>query len=259
MAVPRTSGSPPARRAVVTGAASMIGRACVQAFVRDGADVLCVDHRSDELSAADLPSSHRLCVEPWSDAGAADVHDWCKREWDGVDVLVSCAGVIDAHGATDVQREEWEAIVTHNLTGPVFLAKALHPLMSRGSDCSIVFIGSIDGLHGNPRFPAFSASNAGLVIATHMLASAWADRARVNCVATGLIPHQATSKPEDLLVGVTALIEATPLGRPPAATEVASVVSFLSSSEASYVTGAVLPVDGGRLGMTPGTHVPRGA
>lgn len=120
-------------------------------------------------------------------------------------------------------------------------------LKSSGSS-AVVHIGSVDGFLGNAAVPSYSASKGGLIPLTHIMADEFAPYGiGVNCVARaatagGPVPHDAE------------LVAATPLGRIAEPAEVASAVRFLASAEASYITGTVLTVDGGRTAITPGTR-----
>jgi NAD(P)-dependent dehydrogenase (short-subunit alcohol dehydrogenase family) len=129
-------------------------------------------------------------------------------------------------------------------------------LLARSSHASIVYLGSIDGLLGNPVVYAYSMGKGALTILTHVMAARLgADGIRVNCVAaSGLVQTGSGVPPLERDLGGTDLLRRlTPLGRTPAPEELAAVMAFFASDDASYVSGTVLPVDGGRLAATPGT------
>ena len=155
---------------------------------------------------------------------------------------------------------DWETVIRVNLLGPVVYTKALLPLLRRSDSGAIVYLGSIDGLLGNPAFPAYSASKGGLVPLTHVMAHDCAP-VRVNCIAAGAIAQVGPDDPQrpglgDLFSPSSPVLEQTPLARYARPEDVASVALFLVSDDAAYVTGAVLPVDGGRTAFTPGTSRP---
>jgi NAD(P)-dependent dehydrogenase (short-subunit alcohol dehydrogenase family) len=230
--LPRLDG----RRAVVVGSSSDIGRACVARLASEGADVL--DRHADPASEDDARSVAQACG-------------------DGLDILVYSAAAMDFWDEGEDTLADWERVVRVNLLGPVAYTKALLPLLRRSKAGAVVYLGSIDGIFGNPRFPAYSASKGGLVPLTHVMAHTCAP-VRVNCVATGAISQTGPGDLQppwlsDLFTESSPVLEQTPLARYARPEDVASVVAFLVCDDAAYVTGAVLPVDGGRTAFTPGT------
>jgi NAD(P)-dependent dehydrogenase (short-subunit alcohol dehydrogenase family) len=228
------------RKAVVVGTASAVGRACADALAANGAEVL-PEHAEDVAS----------------ETAARTVAETCEAQWGKLDVLVYCAAAMDFWEDGQDTVADWEAVVRVNLLGPVAYTKALLPLLRRSDAGAIVYLGSIDGLLGNPRFPAYSASKGGLVPLTHVMAHDCAP-IRVNCVAAAAISQVGPGDLQppwlgELFSASSSVLEQTPLGRYARPEDVASVVLFLASDDAAYVTGAVLPVDGGRTAFTPGT------
>jgi len=192
-----------------------------------------------------------------SETAARTVAEACEAQWGKLDVLVYCAAAMDFWEEGQDTVADWEAVVRVNLLGPVAYTKALLPLLRRSDAGAIVYLGSIDGLLGNPRFPAYSASKGGLVPLTHVMAHDCAP-IRVNCVAAAAISQVGLGDLQppwlgELFSESSSVLEQTPLGRYARPEDVASVVLFLASDDAAYVTGAVLPVDGGRTAFTPGT------
>jgi NAD(P)-dependent dehydrogenase (short-subunit alcohol dehydrogenase family) len=151
----------------------------------------------------------------------------------------------------------WREVIEVNVLGPYVYTLAFEELLRRSPAGSIVYLGSVDGLRGNPHVPAYSASKGALVPLTHTMSQRLgSDGVRVNCVAAaGLLQTAIRNGPPRRDLGDPDLAtRLTPLQRMPAAEEIASVVLFLASSDASYVSGAVVPVDGGRIAATPGTY-----
>lgn len=250
------------RTAVVVGVGSTIGRECALTFAREGAKVLAVD--PDEAVAAEVSdaitatggSSRSVAADFTSDESAARVAQVCEELWQRVDALVNCSAAMDWWNVEDDTVSNWEEIIRTNLLSPVVYTKWLRPLLKRSGSGSIVYLSSIDGIHGNPNLPAFSASKGALIPLTHAMAYVCAaDGIRVNCIASAAIVQTGTGarqsnrqhSDEELLLRLT------PMGRRATPADVAGVALFFVSRDSAYVTGVVLPVDGGRIAITPGT------
>jgi NAD(P)-dependent dehydrogenase (short-subunit alcohol dehydrogenase family) len=178
------------------------------------------------------------------------------RRSNAVHALVNCQMHAEMANVDDLTLEVWERSLRINLTAPLFATKAFLPLLRAAGDAAVVHLGSVDGSMGNPRLVAYSAAKGGLVPLTHVMAhQLGADGIRVNCVARALVAAPPPDPPlPPHVVAYTAGIEAqTPLQRSATLAEIGSVVAFLCSPAAGYVTGTVLRVDGGRCTITPGT------
>jgi len=245
------------KTAIVVGVSSVIGRACAHRLHREGASLILVDPDEDAIAEIAGALGDRVRSAPGAHASerdAASVAAYCARNAASIDALIYCGSSMETWPEADDDFEKMGRIIAENLLGPAMYTLALLPFL-KAAQGAIVYLGSIDGIRGNPHVPAYSMGKGGLVPLTHSMAQRFgADGIRVNCVATAAIVQTPPSAgPLNRITGDDALlIRLTPLGRRPKPEEIASVMVFLASDDASYVTGAVLPVDGGRLAGTPG-------
>ena len=209
---------------LVTGGTTGIGLAIAQAFLEAGARVFAPG--PFELDVTDDPQV----------AGFVE-------NLTGLDALINCAGIIR-------RDEEFEVptflhVLDVNLTGTMRMCSAARALLSE-SNGSIVNLASMLSFFGGARVPAYSASKGGVAQLTKSLAAAWAaDGIRVNAVAPGWIATQFTEALQNDSQRSGQIIARTPMGRWGRAEEIANVVLFLCSPAASFITGAIIPVDGG--------------
>ena len=240
------------RVAIVTGAGSGIGRAVAIALGERGDTVVCAD--LDEASAAETTSA----VGASSTAIQLDVTDApsCDEVIGGVvadhgrlDVLVTCAGIERGGPAEDLSDDAWRQVIDVNLSGTFWCARAAGRAMIAGGDGGqIVLIGSINSRIALAGQAAYCASKGGVAMLGAALAVDWAGYGiTVNTVGPGVVdtPMSTASLADPDRRAM--LMGRTPLGRPAAPGEIASVVAFLTSPQASYVTGAYIPADGGWL------------
>jgi NAD(P)-dependent dehydrogenase (short-subunit alcohol dehydrogenase family) len=247
------------RRAVVVGVGSTIGRACAQRLAADGAVVLVVDPDAGITAevAAEIGSAALAHTADLTTAAAAEsTAQRCRQLWDAIDILLVCGSAMEVWPEDQDTIESLLDVVAINIAAPMAYTLALRPLLAEAPAASVVYLGSIDGIRGNPHVPGYSLGKGALLTLTHTMATRLgADGIRVNCIAAaGIVQTGSGVRPLDRVTGVSELVlRLTPLGRMPAPEEVASVAAFFASDDASYVSGTVLPVDGGRIASTPGT------
>ena len=216
--------------ALITGAAGGIGGGLLLAFRRAGYDTIGVDCvPSDGVEAVDV-----------TDAAAVAA---CASKIDALTVLVNAAGVLRLHSEYD--PAEFARVVDINLTGTMRMAVACRPALARARG-SIVNIASMHAIFGAPLSPAYAASKAGIVQLTKSLAVAWADDGiRVNAIAPGWIETPMTVPARSDAARNRAILDRTPLRRWGTPDDIAGPALFLAGDGARFITGAVLPVDGG--------------
>jgi NAD(P)-dependent dehydrogenase (short-subunit alcohol dehydrogenase family) len=238
--------------AIVTGASSGLGVAFAQGLAQAGADVAICARRADRLQETrqGIEAVGRRCVAIEADVSrvedCARVVERTVSELGRVDVLVNNAGIGTAVPATREAPEEFRKVIDVNLMGSYWMAQACARAMTQGG--SIVNIGSVLGLTtaGLPQ-AAYASSKAAIIGLTRDLAQQWTGRKgiRVNALAPGFFPSEMTDQYPDGYM--EQMMWRVPAGRVGRSEELVAALVFLASDASSYVTGVVLPVDGGLL------------
>ena len=237
--------------AIVTGAGSGIGAATARALAARGDKVVCADVRLDaaQQTAEGLADAIAFEVDVTSGAACERMVEAAVERYGDVNTVVTCAG-IEKHGAgQDFAEEDFDRIIDVNLKGTWLAARsAVRAMIKAGHGGTVVMIGSINSIVGNPGASAYCASKGGVLMLGRTLALDWAPYGiRVNVVGPGVVntPMSARSlaDPEKR----AKMMEKTPLGRPAPPEEIASVIAFLTSDGSAFMTGAYVPVDGGTL------------
>jgi 3-oxoacyl-[acyl-carrier protein] reductase len=237
------------RVVLVTGGSRGIGAACAEWFVANG-DRVAVTYRSDPAPKPPAGADDRFLAVRCDVTVAEQVEDAYRaveERWGPVEVLVANAGITRDTLVVRMSEDAWHDVIETNLTGAFRVAKRAVARMLRLHQGRIVFVSSVGAFVGLPGQANYAASKAGLVGMARALAREVASRhITVNVVAPGVVETDMT----DALgpTRVAELASMVPAGRVGSPADVAGVVGFLASDAAAYVTGAVVPVDGG-LGM----------
>lgn len=225
------------RIAVVTGGGTGIGRAIAELFASDGLRVVCLGMDADE----DLPATLEFRSGDVTDVAA--MRD-ATADLDAVAVLVNAAGII-LHERKEFTPEGFRKVVDVNLNGSQSMISVLEERLI-AARAAVVNVASMWSYFGSPSNPAYTASKAGVLGLTRAYAAAWAPRGvRVNAVAPGWIRTRLSSGALDNPERSAAIMARLPMQRWGTPGDVARVTRFLCSDDAAYVTGVILPVDGG--------------
>ncbi|HWT31778.1 MAG TPA: SDR family oxidoreductase [Propylenella sp.] len=232
-----------AQRAVVTGGTRGIGEAIARALARAGYDVIAGGVGAEEVAAfVPDPRIRAVRLDVTDQRSVTALIEECPR----LDALVNCAGIILRQGA-EFEPQNFARVLDVNLTGTMRMCVAAKAKLA-ASGGAIVNTASMFSFFGAPHVPAYAASKGGVVQLTKSLAAAWAtDGIRVNAIAPGWITTELTRPAVDDPARSSQIIGRTPMGRWGEPDDVAGAALFLLSDAARFITGVVLPVDGGYL------------
>ncbi|MBN2620106.1 3-oxoacyl-[acyl-carrier-protein] reductase [candidate division WOR-3 bacterium] len=235
--------------ALITGGASGIGAGIARRFIKEGAVVILgdVDAQAGQATAQDL-GDHALfsTLDISNEDNVNAVVKGVFNEHGKIDILINNAGITNDRLLLRMTKEDWQRVIDINLTGTFLVTRAVMKYMIKQRYGRITNIASIVGLIGNPGQANYSASKAGIIGFTKACAKELAGRSiTVNAIAPGFIDTRMTDALSDEIK--EQYKQAIPVKRFGTVDDVASLAAYLSSQEASYITGQIICVDGGMV------------
>lgn len=239
------------RVCIVTGGAQGIGEACARRFAREGARVVIadVDDARGNALAAELPQALYVRCDVGDKAQVDALVGQVLAAHGRIDVLVNNAGIFRAADFLDITEDDFDAVLRVNLKGAFLMGQAAARAMAAAGRGAIVNMSSVNGVLTIPTIASYNVSKGGINQLTRVMALSLADRGvRVNAVAPGTIATELAAKAVLTSDDARArILGRTPMKRLGEPAEVADVVAWLASDAASYVTGEIVVVDGGRM------------
>lgn len=248
---------------IITGAGAGLGRSSAIRLAGEGANVFCVDINAEsagetaDLIASDGGSAVSHQADMRSEPEIIEMVKQASDRFDGIDGLLANAGIAGTGAAHETSLSDWNNLLNVSLTGKWLCAKHVLPLMMQRKEGIVVFQSSICALNGFPRLVAYTAAKGAIAAMTRQMATDYAEyNIRVNAIAPGTIETDLVRETYKRRLE-TAQSEVTvdeslaqtagryPLGRLGREIDVSNMAVFLFSDESSWVTGAVMPVDGG--------------
>ncbi len=237
------------KTAIITGGATGIGLASAELFLKEGAQVVLFGRRQDRLEEAQKALNGDVLTVAGDITKEADVNrlvDETQSRFKRLDILVNNAGTFAMSPTHEMDPAEWDRVLDINLRGVFLLTRRALPLMLEGNGGSLVHISSILGMIAAAQLAAYNASKAALIQFSRTLAVEYGPQGiRSNTICPGLIETEMT---EDLMENkewMTELAKRYPIGRFGKPEDVAEACLYFASDQSSFVTGTVLPVDGG--------------
>ena len=239
--------------AIVTGGNGGIGLGMARGLADAGATIVIVGRNQPKSAAAtkEIKKTGGKAIAIEADVtdrnAVKDVIAGTVREFGRLDILVNNAGINIRKPPQDLAAEEWDSVISTNLTSAFLCSQAAHPAMKAAGGGKIINIGSMLSIFGASFAPAYAASKGGIVQFTRSCACAWApDNIQVNAILPGWIDTELTQRARQEIDGLhDKVLARTPAARWGASGDFAGIAVFLSSAASDFVTGTAIPVDGG--------------
>ena len=253
MCANKNTGRLSGKVALITGAKSGIGEACVYRFLEEGANVVAADITVPKTTSSETNRILQISGDVTKTADAAEMVNNTKEAYGKLDILVNSAGISSRNAYEEEEDPEkiWDRVIEVNLKGTYLVSKHAVPEMERNGSGSIVNLASINGLVGYPvgiggGFNAYPPSKGGVIQFTKTLANDMASKnIRVNCLCPGYVETNLTESLTSNEPIYQQLKDLHPMGRLGRPEEIANAALFLASDEASFITGSSLVIDGG--------------
>lgn len=240
-----------ARVAVVTGSTRGIGRGIAEHFLAEGYRVVVNGRHQAQCSAMASvfgPQATGIAADVTTEDGVRSLFAQVEQRFGRVDVLVNNAGAALIREALETSVADWDHVMGVDLTAVFLCSREAGRMMLAGAGGVIVNVSSIQASGGMPGRVAYSSAKAGVEALTRVLAAEWAPTVRVNAIVSGYVKTElVVALMEQGRVSEEEITSCTPLGRLGEPADIAHAAAFLSSSEASFITGSILTVDGGWL------------
>lgn len=242
------------KAAIVTGAGSGIGKAIAKMYAKEGAKVVCAGHHveSCEQVASEIEAEGGTAVAVQADVSSAADNERMVGEaveqYKQLDILVNNAGVVEMHPLEEMTEEQWNKVLSVDLTGTFLGMKYVIPEMEKAGKGKVINITSIAGIVGFPQIAAYCAAKGGVVTLTKEAALEYASkRINVNAIAPGVIKTKMTDAMLDDPKAAEQLKAAIPYPRFGEPDDIAYAATYLASDESDFVNGETLVVDGGQV------------